>query len=66
METTTSLKKATHAAVTGTKGKLARKAEDPIAKRTPLSADTIRTLFGALFLFLAARTLFKSVRAALR
>jgi hypothetical protein len=66
METTTTLKKATHGAVSGTKGKLAKKAEGPIAKRTPLSADTVRALFGAFFLFLAARTIFKSVRAALR
>jgi hypothetical protein len=66
METTATLKKATHGAVTGTKGKLAKKAEKPIAKRTPLSADTIRAAFGAIFLFLAARTLFKSARAALR
>ena len=66
METTATLKKATHAAVTGTKGKLAKKAEWPLAKRTPLSADTIRAAFGALFLFLAARTLVTFVRVTLR
>jgi hypothetical protein len=60
------LMKATHGAVSGTKGKLAKKAEGPLAKRTPLSADTIRSVFGAIFILLAARTVFKSVRAALR
>lgn len=59
------LQRMTHGAVTGTKGKLARKAEGPLAKRTPFSADAIRTAFGAVFLFLAARTFYKSVRAAL-
>lgn len=63
---TTRLKQATHGAVAGTKGKLAKKAEGPIAKRTPLSADTVRAVFGGIFLFLAGRTIFKSVRAALR
>ena len=66
MGTTATLRRATQGAVTGTKGKLAKKAERPLAERTPFSADTIRSAFGALFLFLAARTLFKSVRAALR
>lgn len=60
------LMQATHGAVAGTKGKLAKKAEKPLAKRTPLSRDTIRSIFGAVFLLLAGRTIFKSVRAALR
>jgi hypothetical protein len=60
------LKQFTHGAVTGTKGKLAKKAEGPLARRTPFSADTIRAAFGAVFLFLAARTFYKSARAALR
>jgi hypothetical protein len=66
MTVTSTLKKATHGAVTGTKGKLAKKAERPLARRTPFSADAIRTGFGALFLLLALRTLFESARAALR
>jgi hypothetical protein len=62
----TKLKQATHGAVAGTKGKLAKKAEGPIAERTPFSAGTIRSIFGAIFLFLAGRTIVKSIRAALR
>ena len=54
------------AAVTGTKGKLAKKAERPLARRTPLSRDTILTVFGAVFLFLSARTVIRALRAGLR
>ena len=56
------VKQTTHGAVRGVKGKVARKVEGPIAKRTPLSVDTIRSLFGALFLFLSIRT--SSTRSA--
>jgi hypothetical protein len=56
----------THSAVSGTKGKLATKAERPLAQRTPFSQETIRTLFGALFLFLSARTIVRALRAGFR
>ena len=56
----------THAAVSGTKGALAKKAERPLARHTPLSRDTIRTLAGGVFLFLSARTIVRALRAAFR
>ena len=56
----------THSAVSGTKGKLATMAERPLAQRTPFSQETIRTLFGALFLFLSARTVVRALRAGFR
>jgi hypothetical protein len=55
-----------HASVTGAKGKLALAAERPLARRTPLSRDTIRTLFGALFLAISVRTVYRALRAGLR
>jgi hypothetical protein len=60
------LKRMTHAAVYGTRGDLAKKLEKPIAKRTPLSRDTIRSFVGGLFLFWSARRVFRAVRAGLR
>jgi len=56
----------THAAVYGSRGKLAKKVEGPIAERTPLSRDTVRSLFGALFLFWSARRVYRALRAGLR
>lgn len=60
------IKRMTSAAVYGHRGKLVEKAEGPLARRTPLSADTIRSLFGALFLFWSGRRIVRAVRAALR
>lgn len=60
------LKRMTHAAVYGSRGKLAKKVEGPIAKRTPLSTDSVRSLFGALFLFWSARRVIRAIRAGLR
>lgn len=56
----------THAAVYGSRGKLAKKVEGPIAERTPLSRDAVRSLFGALFLFWSARRVYRALRAGLR
>lgn len=56
----------TDAAVYGTRGKLVRKAERPIARHTPFSAQTVRSLFGALFLALSARRIVRALRAARR
>jgi len=56
----------THAAVYGSRGKLAKKVEGPIAERTPLSRDGVRSLFGALFLFWSARRVYRALRAGLR
>jgi hypothetical protein len=60
------LKRMTHAAVYGTRGTLVKKVERPLARRTPLSRDSIRSLFGALFLFWSVRRLVRAARAALR
>jgi hypothetical protein len=60
------LKRMTHAAVYGTRGDLAKKLERPLARRTPLSRDQIRSLVGGLFLFWSARRVFRVLRAALR
>jgi hypothetical protein len=56
----------THAAVYGTRGTIAKKLERPLAKRTPLSRDQIRSLVGGLFLFWSARRVLRALRAALR
>lgn len=60
------LKRMTQAAHYGTRATLAEKVERPVAKRTPLSEDTLRSLFGALFLFWSARRVFRALRAGLR
>jgi hypothetical protein len=60
------LKRMTHAAVYGPRGKLVKEAEGPLAQRTPFSRDSIRSLFGALFLFWSLRRLVRAARAALR
>ena len=60
------LKDMTHAAVYGPRGDLVKKAERPLAKRTPLSRESIRSLFGALFLFWSLRRVVRALRAGLR
>ena len=59
------LKRMTHAAVYGPRGDLAKKVERPLARRTPLSRESIRSLFGALFLFWSARRVVRALRAGL-
>ena len=56
----------THAAVYGSRAKLVDKIQEPIARRTPWSADAIRSAFGALFLYWSARRLVRALRAGLR
>jgi hypothetical protein len=56
----------THAAVYGPRGKLAEKIERPLAKRTPLSRDSVRSLVGAVFLFGALKRVVRALRAGLR
>ena len=56
----------THAAVYGQRGALVKKVEQPLAERTPLSSDSIRSLFGALFLFWSLRRVVRAIRAGLR
>ena len=60
------LKRMTHAAVYGLRGDLAKKIERPLAARTPLSRESVRSLFGALFLFWSARRVVRALRAGLR
>ena len=55
-----------NAAVYGPRGDLVKKVERPLARRTPLSRHSIRSLFGALFLFLSARRVVRALRAGLR
>jgi len=55
-----------NAAVYGPRGDLVKKVERPLARRTPLSRYSIRSLFGALFLFLSARRVVRALRAGLR
>jgi hypothetical protein len=59
-------KRMTHAAVYGPRGDLARKVERPLARRTPLSRESVRSLFGALFLFWSARRVVRALRAGFR
>ena len=56
----------TQAAVYGPRAKLVDRLQAPLARRTPWSADAIRSAFGAIFLVLAARRLVRAVRAGLR
>jgi hypothetical protein len=56
----------THAAVYGPRGDLVKKVERPLAKRTPLSRDAIRSLFGAVFLAWSVRRILRALRAGLR
>lgn len=55
-----------HAAVYGPRGKLVDRLQEPLARRTPWSADAIRAAFGALFLFFAVRRIARALRAGLR
>ena len=59
-------KRMTHAAVSGWRGRLVDRVQEPIARRTPLSADAVRSAFGALFLFFALRKIVQALRAAFR
>lgn len=59
------LRRMAEAAHYGTRGKLAERIEKPLAKRTPLSRETLRSLSGALFLFWSARRVFRALRAGL-
>jgi hypothetical protein len=60
------LKRMTQAAAYGTSGKLAEKLERPVAKRTPLSRDAVRSIVGGVFLLLSARRIVRALRAARR
>jgi hypothetical protein len=60
------VKRMTHAAVYGPRGKLVEKIEGPLGRRTPLSRETIRAAFGALFLYWSVRRLVRALRAGFR
>jgi len=59
-------KQMTHAAVYGQRGALVKRVERPLARRTPLSRESVRSLFGALFLFWSARRIVRALRAGFR
>ena len=56
----------THAAVYGPRGHLTKKVERPLSRRTPLSREAVRSLFGALFLFWSTRRVVRALRAGFR
>ena len=60
------IKRMTHAAVYGTRGDLVKRVEKPLARRTPFSRESIRSLFGALFLYWSARRVVRALRAGFR
>jgi hypothetical protein len=60
------VKRMTQAAVYGPRGRLAEKVERPLSRRTPLSRESIRSLFGAVFLFWSLRRVVRALRAGLR
>ncbi len=60
------IKRMTHAAVYGLRGDLAKKVERPLARRTPFSRESVRSVFGALFLFWSARRVVRALRAGFR
>ncbi len=59
-------KRMTHAAVSGWRGRIIDRVQEPIARRTPFSVDTVRAAFGGLFLFFAVRRIVRALRAAFR
>ncbi len=56
----------TQAAHYGARGKIADRIEEPLARRTPLSRETLRSLVGGLFLLFSARRVYRALRAGLR
>ncbi len=60
------LKRLTDGAFYGSRAKLVEKVEGPVVRRTPLSRETFRQAFGALFLFWSSRRVYRALRAALR
>ncbi len=59
-------RQATHAAVYGWSGKVVDRGQERISRHTPLSADTVRSLFGLLLLFSSLRRIVRVARAGLR
>ena len=54
------------AAVSGYRGWIVDRVKEPISRRTPLSADDVRALFGVLFLFWSVRRIVRALRAGAR
>ena len=54
------------AAVSGYRGWIVDRVKGPISRRTPLSADDVRALFGVLFRFWSVRRIVRAPRAGLR
>jgi hypothetical protein len=60
------VKSMTEAAHYGSGAKVAERIERPIAKHTRFSVETLRSIVGAVLLFLAARRVFRALRAGVR
>jgi hypothetical protein len=51
--------------LTGIRGRAWGAVERPVERRTPFSAETLRTLVGSILLALAVRRIVRAVRAGL-
>lgn len=60
------LRRMAQAAHYGSRAKLADPIEQRVARHTPLSRDTLRSVVGGLFLFWSARRVYRALRAGLR
>jgi hypothetical protein len=60
------VKRIGHASIGGWKEKAVRRVEEPLARRTPLTADQIRAAAGLYLLLRAVKTVTSATRAALR
>ena len=54
------------AGLVGWRGRLARRIEKPVSKRTPLTANQVRAILGALFFVKSALYVARSVRLAVK
>jgi hypothetical protein len=52
--------------VRGLRGRVWNRIEGPLERRTPFSAETLRTVFGTVFLVLAVRRIVRAVRDGMR
>jgi hypothetical protein len=60
------LHRLTQGAYYGSRAKLAERVEGPVTRRTPLTTERFRSLFGALFLFWSTRRVVRALRAGFR
>jgi hypothetical protein len=60
------LRRLTHGAFYGSGAKLAERVEGPVTRRTPLTRERFRSLFGGVMLFWSSRRVLRALRAALK